>query len=872
MATESYMNMIDLTQLKNSATDITDPWEGAVIQNPSNNNEIFVIGGYQRLHILIYKKNQHTLIQSKMDLASLQQNGQQINPNGIHKVQAISSNINNNHIVVTISYNSQLYYSIFDCQSYQWINFSKDTNVIDQFMIAKGVNINNDNHEMTFKFGAQMIAVENYLIFTGTGKDCNNIDILDISDESSPIIIHRSKMNQTYGWHGCVRLPNNINTYGNNGINVNTTSMRLLLFGGSFPFSSSVFELKITFSILKTLASGQKYPVVISKSNKNKIDGGKLIKDSYVDSYGKNVEIAIEYKHTPWKCTRNDDDTLFDTIWYKFSYEWQNEWSDLIVGLNKKNTLSFSKFSAHETQQNFDDEKHQEKNSGDHKNTTQNVNHRYLAIFGGCYWDGKNPRVYPNDIAIYDTYNSEWYLSKYKLQSLINKKTCFNSLMDENGLLYVLGSDGIYRFDIEMELAAFFRQKFRSKDNSLCQTILASVWKIAQNNADKVAPATIARWISVGDFMEKIHLLLDCDWWGLSDVRLLKILAGIWHNKGEFKSDELALMHDACRYNNVQLLAYLIKNNICNTSNYNIKNKATGIRMCLDVALMNDSDECLEILLKEFGDQLEYVSSTQSLQSVAPTLEINTLASRKLSVLRMYHENGMNWNVRDKKGLYIIHHVLKYGNHEALEYVIENDICSIDEECIEIICDNFGENHAKCIEMLRNMSVQYTIEYENSALQCTILRDSDKALEAWLTLMLNRQSISDIQSYRDNKLVTFEFILNLFKLCIKRSAKKCTELLKYWLQKMIEYYGKSSNINHNYDSQMNGNDETCNLATCMLCLESITTRYTEMKHEYDYCDCCDYLVCKNCKSLDNYAVKRVQCFFLLFFCFFACAL
>ena len=272
------------------------PENMGVIENPCNKNEILFIGGFHNGSISIYNKQEKTFRQNKVDLTCLEQNGAKINLNQIWKVTVLNSHCNNDHVVVAFLDYAWLYYSIFDCQSYQWVNFNECSNCICEFA---PINANN-NQQLQCSLSSSMIAVENYIIITGSGGDYSNLDILDISNEMKPVHIHHSKMNDVFRFHGCVKLENENEST----IDVDTTSIRLLLFGGkNVIFSDSIFELKITFRILPMASSGPVDYVVSFKANSN--DRIQTIKDKYTDSNGKDIEIKIEYNGVPWKC--NDD-------------------------------------------------------------------------------------------------------------------------------------------------------------------------------------------------------------------------------------------------------------------------------------------------------------------------------------------------------------------------------------------------------------------------------------------------------------------------------------------------------------------------------------------------------------------------------------
>ena len=233
-----------------SPTKNLNQLHAAIIENPSNKNEILIIGcGSSHSDILSFDKIKGTIVQNKVDLTLLEKNGQKIDvqnmiPNisdhaqKIYSVKVANSNSNKDHIVVLISCNSRLCYSIFDCKSYQWVYFNKDTNYIDEF----------ENFRLILRYS--LIAVQDYLIIVGSTYE--PIHIVDIHDEMEPKCIRISNI-QPFACHGCVHLA----TITNSGIYDNRTIIRLLLFGGfNTKFLESMHELEITFKIPVT---GQQY-------------------------------------------------------------------------------------------------------------------------------------------------------------------------------------------------------------------------------------------------------------------------------------------------------------------------------------------------------------------------------------------------------------------------------------------------------------------------------------------------------------------------------------------------------------------------------------------------------------------------------------
>ena len=374
-------------------------------------------------------------------LTSLQKNGIYLNATSytnLSKVTAVHSNSNEDHIIIIMDLNYSLYYSIFDCKSYQWVNFSQDTNYIDKFLVANKENMKNFQYQelnLIHHASSALIKFEDYLIITGAGRDCNEIVILDIRDETAPRFIHKSAMVNKFENHGCVKVPNTIDY--KTGKNFNCMNGSMLLFGGRGPlFLNSIYELSIQFKTLAPFSSQiknyNKYPIIARHGN----DYLKSIKDVYTDPNGKNIEIQIKYKRVPWKCKENDV-VMFSKIWQNFRYAWQHRWSDCISNIPQ---IKRDEFDG------------DDKISGD---SLAAQHCPYLLVFGGdCHRWGESTS-YPSDIAVLDVQNLEWHLCKYKLQS-VTKQTTFNALIGDNGLfMYVVNCTQIYKIELYSKMRLF---------------------------------------------------------------------------------------------------------------------------------------------------------------------------------------------------------------------------------------------------------------------------------------------------------------------------------------------------------------------------------------------------------------------------------
>ena len=489
----------------------------------------------------------------------------------------------------------------------------------------------------------------------------------------------------------------------------------------------------------------------------------------------------------------------------------------------------------------------------DEEKSTHAQNCRYLAVFGGEYDVGKyyidlgeeapwaSRKHFPKIIAILDTKNLEWYLSESTIPPSPIEAS-IDSLTDDKGFLYILNSYMIRRFDTGIDTEQFkvvidsnvdaagklsdkgmklaillfddvflyqhehkfirweyicdkqlinpivLFDKYLSDDN--VAQMLTSLWVMVKDGY--VCIETVSEWVERGYLMQNIHFLFAHQCWQVKDIHLLNKLVGSWHGVDEFDSDESALLYHTCQYNNATLLKYLINNKICNKNNHNIKNKKTG-QTCLDTALMKDCDECINILIKEFG--YKSASILKSRQIKTGNLQINALASRELSVLKMYDKNGIDWNIPDEKGWHIIDHILKHENYETLDYVINNDIFSLDECIDKIYSCNFGHNQTKCIKVLCDVIANTMNIVEHRTLFRVILHDSDKILEALLTLIIKRQTITNMRSYGENDICSIdECIESLLSCDFSNNPKKCCKILSSMIVNDINHISQHNTL------------------------------------------------------------------------------
>ena len=349
MASKPYVlqNKLDHSfHLSHKTSDI------AIIKNPSNSDEVFLIGGYQCTSIFIYNTNKHTLKTNKDDLASLSPesnvaSGNEYLNSKARGVQAVSASLSTtkDHVIVLTAYDRFVLYSIFDCKSYKWIDLRDpiyDTAYSDhdgefrdqnpsaivncRVTVDTGNGVPSTAMQMNnycrrdhafFAAGTSVNKYKNYLIFTGAGVKKNYIYVLDISNEIKPRIIHVSKIIGRHScvYHGCVFFP----TIGRNAANNNCDSDRvdLLIFGGlKHTFRSSIYTLRIKFDYAQ------------NNKNINSAKTGASINDDRINITTEYASISDSNYEMKFINDNSDDhpSQLFDECLYYFTYQWHNSW------------------------------------------------------------------------------------------------------------------------------------------------------------------------------------------------------------------------------------------------------------------------------------------------------------------------------------------------------------------------------------------------------------------------------------------------------------------------------------------------------------------------------------------------------------------
>ena len=90
------------------------------IKNPLNPNEIILFGGYKRWHIYVYNRITDKFTLNKHDFTTLSG----INDVRMKQIFVLPEMTKNTLIVVSSSFGYRHYYSIFNCENYEWIELN----------------------------------------------------------------------------------------------------------------------------------------------------------------------------------------------------------------------------------------------------------------------------------------------------------------------------------------------------------------------------------------------------------------------------------------------------------------------------------------------------------------------------------------------------------------------------------------------------------------------------------------------------------------------------------------------------------------------------------------------------------------------------
>lgn len=247
--------------------------------------------------------------------------------------------------------------------------------------------------------------------------------------------------------------------------------------------------------------------------------------------------------------------------------------------------------------------------------------------------------------------------------------------------------------------------------------------------------------------------------------------------------------------------------------------------------------------------------------------DINTDEKTSLTavdVVKKLHANGMNIKKCDTYGWLPIHYACQYDDCHLLKYVIENKLYNINQynlskktpliigiqyestSCVSYLCTFVDEIDVGLnVQFMKGNSFEYCIH-----------NNLPEILEILLLCLLKQQGITDLQSYRANRVVTFEFLFNLYRYCVDEN--KVSDKLHHWLDIVVNYW-KNLSINTLSLELLESKEKEIihpkSQTQCILCLNPIAT-----EDNFIYYYISDCFVCQQCSEKSTIAQVT---FFLL---------
>ena len=260
-------------------------------------------------------------------------------------------------------------------------------------------------------------------------------------------------------------------------------------------------------------------------------------------------------------------------------------------------------------------------------------------------------------------------------------------------------------------------------------------------------------------------------------------------------------------------------------------------------------------------------------------MQVNPVADKDLILNKgMNHENTrgtIHHRLNDTKDIKsTIHNACESNNFLELKQIFDNGFAKIENFFKFTSIDNDDHNSEcifgiaiknesyQCVEVLSNAmlnyiedDMMYVIDY--NGLKHAIMHDLDTLLSNMLVKLLQKEGINNLNSYHENKTITFEFIFHLLKLSVlannpeNRSGTQLVHVLNMITAYCSKLQSSQTILNHNQykDSMRKLLQLTKNTQQycCIICLKPITMlNATSGKKQFNHCVVCDYCICQQC--------------------------
>ena len=249
--------------------------------------------------------------------------------------------------------------------------------------------------------------------------------------------------------------------------------------------------------------------------------------------------------------------------------------------------------------------------------------------------------------------------------------------------------------------------------------------------------------------------------------------------------------------------------------------------------------------------------------------------SNNENIFKKLHKNGFDVTKADSWGWLPIHYACKHNDYKNLKYMIEQKIYDVNQyttrkkvkrtplmiaitrhssDCVSLLCNLVDEIDVGLNQHIDiwNHGESFTIVHVNT-LQCCMYYDYPMLLNILLLCLLKQQGITD-SLYKANKVITFEFLYELYRFSHCESSGLCKKILCYWLNCAIKYWQNLPIDEWGSDSVLRTADS---VQFCILCLNPIAIHET-----FQYSTRSDCSVCYQCNDKQN--TRQVGCFFVFF--------
>ena len=239
-------------------------------------------------------------------------------------------------------------------------------------------------------------------------------------------------------------------------------------------------------------------------------------------------------------------------------------------------------------------------------------------------------------------------------------------------------------------------------------------------------------------------------------------------------------------------------------------------------------------------------------------------------IFKKLHKNGFNVTKADSSGWLPIHHACKNNDYKTLNYMIEQKIYNVNQytarktdkrtplviaitnrsvDCVSLLCnlvDEIDVGLNQCIDILSHDKT-HMIVHANTLQWCIYHYYSDM-FNILLMCLLKQQGIKDPLSYKANKVITFEFLYELYRFF---HIGSCRYQLCHWLNCVIKYWQNLPVDELGLNSFLRTADS---VQFCILCLNPIA-----IDESFRYFPLSDCIICCQCNEKEN--IRKVGYFF-----------